>query len=117
MCIIYHRPSGFKVKLPRWSLVAIVKICKPCVDYCRLGLRPPYIILIRLDGSILGDWFEHDLIPGAWSRIRLTGPVDPDPITSRANLQYLQFKHQFVGTDGINIGGTTCTKRRSKTSG
>ena len=49
-----------------------------------LGLRPPYIIILTrwLDDSQT-DWLMRALpILGAWSRIRLNGPVDPDPITT-----------------------------------
>ena len=71
---------------------------KPYLDYKSVCRRVTNIFVLSTYpfgwlGNRQSDWFLFDWFRGARNRIRLIGPVDPDPLTNRS--LPVPFKHQL----------------------
>ena len=92
-----HPPSGVRWDAPPPSLdlglivytglySALIFTIKPYLDYKSVCRRVINIFVFCTYpfgwlGNRQSDWLLFDWFRGAWNRIRLIGPVDPDPLT------------------------------------
>ena len=79
-------------------LILEILLVKPYLDYKSVCLRVTNIFVLCTYpfgwlGNRESDWLLFDWFRGARNRIRLIGPVDPDPLTNRS--LPVPFKHQL----------------------